>query len=87
MINQSIDLPEVADVLVIGAGASGSVAVKELAEAGFSVVCLEQGQWTPPDSFAGDKPEWELVKQKQWHPNRTCGATPRTTRSTPPSRT
>lgn len=68
-INQSLDLPEVADVLVVGAGASGSVAVKALAESGFSVVCLEQGDWTPPSSFAGDKPEWELVKQKQWHPN------------------
>ncbi|MCW2598429.1 MAG: glucose dehydrogenase [Frankiales bacterium] len=62
-------LPDVADVLVIGAGASGSVAVKELAEHGFSVVCLEQGDWTPPSSFAGDKPEWELIKQKTWHPN------------------
>jgi len=66
---RSSELPDVADVLVIGAGASGSVAVKELAENGFSVVCLEQGDWTPPSSFAGDKPEWELVKQKQWHPN------------------
>jgi choline dehydrogenase-like flavoprotein len=61
--------PETADVLVIGAGASGSVAVKELAEAGFSVVCLEQGDWTPPSSFVGDKPEWELLRQKDWHPN------------------
>ena len=61
--------PDVADVLVIGAGASGSVAVKELAEAGFSVVCLEQGDWTPPSEFAGDKPEWELLRQKTWHPN------------------
>jgi choline dehydrogenase-like flavoprotein len=64
-----VDLPELADVLVIGAGASGSVAVKELAENGFSVVCLEQGGWTPPSAFTGDKPEWELTKQKQWHPN------------------
>lgn len=62
-------LPDIADVLVIGAGASGSVAVKELAEAGFSVVCLEQGDWTPPSVFTGDKPEWELTRQKQWHPN------------------
>lgn len=62
-------LPEVADVLVIGAGASGSVAVQELSKNGFSVVCLEQGQWTPASEFAGDKAEWELVKQKQWHPN------------------
>jgi choline dehydrogenase-like flavoprotein len=61
--------PDIADVLVIGAGASGSVAVSELAKAGIKVVCLEQGQWTPPSEFAGDKPEWELVKQKRWHPN------------------
>jgi choline dehydrogenase-like flavoprotein len=66
---RSRELPDVADVLVVGAGASGSVAVKELAQKGFSVVCLEQGDWTPPSMFAGDKPEWELVKQKQWHPN------------------
>lgn len=69
VMNSSLELPDVADVLVIGAGASGSVAVKSLAESGFSVVCLEQGDWTPPSAFAGDKPEWELVKQKQWHPN------------------
>ena len=62
-------LPEVADVLVIGAGASGSVAVQELASSGFSVVCLEQGGWTRSDEFVGDKPEWELQRQKQWHPN------------------
>lgn len=66
---RSRELPDVADVLVVGAGASGSVAVKELADKGFSVICLEQGDWTPPSAFAGDKPEWELVKQKQWHPN------------------
>ena len=62
-------LPEVADVLVIGAGASGSVAVQELAGNGFSVVCLEQGGWTRSEEFVGDKPEWELQRQKQWHPN------------------
>ena len=31
--------------LVIGAGAGGSVAARHLAEAGFKVVCLEQGGW------------------------------------------
>jgi len=61
--------PETADVLVIGAGASGSVAVRELVQQGFSVVCLEQGDWTPATEFTGDKPEWELSRQKQWHPN------------------
>jgi len=57
---------EVADVIVIGAGASGSVAVRELALAGLSVVCLEQGDWTRRSDFPGQRPEWELVAQQQW---------------------
>ena len=70
------DLPSVADVVVVGAGASGSVAAAELARSGFRVVCLEQGGWTPPESFTGDKPEWELTKQKDWHPNPNVRANP-----------
>lgn len=58
-----------ADVLVIGAGASGSVATRYLAEASFKVVCLEQGGWMNASDYPGDKPEWELLAQKQWHPN------------------
>lgn len=58
-----------ADVLVIGAGASGSLAVNHLSAAGFDVVCLEQGDWVDTSEFPGDKPEWELLAQKPWHPN------------------
>jgi len=58
-----------ADVLIIGAGASGSVAAKHLAENGFKVVCLEQGPKVDNGEFYGDKPEWELMAQKRWHPN------------------
>lgn len=60
---------EVADVLIIGAGASGSVAAAHLAKAGFSVVCLEQGRKIDASEYFGDKPEWEVTSQKQWHPN------------------
>ena len=60
---------KVADVLIVGAGASGSVAAKHLAEAGFDVVCLEQGPKVDNSEFWGDKPEWELMSQKRWHPN------------------
>ncbi len=58
-----------ADVLVIGAGASGAVATRVLAEAGMKVVCLEQGDWVSPDEFFGHTPDWELTSQKIWHPN------------------
>ena len=36
------------DVLVVGAGASGGALVWSLAEAGFDVLCLEQGGWVEP---------------------------------------
>ncbi len=59
----------VADVLIIGGGASGGVVAKHLTDAGVRVVCLEQGDHVDPSEFAGDKPEWELVSKKRWHPN------------------
>jgi choline dehydrogenase-like flavoprotein len=60
---------KVADVLIVGAGASGLVAAKHLTENGFNVVCLEQGQPVDSSEFWGDKPEFELMTQKRWHPN------------------
>jgi choline dehydrogenase-like flavoprotein len=60
---------ENADVLIIGAGASGSVAAKHLSDNGFKVVCLDQGPWVDNKEFAGARPEWELMAQKRWHPN------------------
>lgn len=60
---------EVVDVLIVGAGPSGSVAAKHLSAGGLSVVCLEQGHHPDREAFPGRKREWELVTQKRWHPN------------------
>ena len=60
---------EVADVLIIGGGASGGVAGRHLAQSGYDVVCLEQGEWTEASSFPGSKPEYEILGSKRWHPN------------------
>jgi choline dehydrogenase-like flavoprotein len=57
---------EPADVLIIGAGASGGVVALRLAEAGFSVVCLEQGDWLDRADYPGNKLDWELKARKDW---------------------
>jgi choline dehydrogenase-like flavoprotein len=57
------------DVLIVGGGASGSIVAKTMAEAGFSVVCLEQGPWIRSDDYASGKPERELLLQTKWHIN------------------
>src|SRR4029079_11336098 len=57
---------EPADVLIIGAGASGGVVAKRLAEAGVAVVCLEQGDWHDRADYPGNKLDWELQARKQW---------------------
>ena len=67
---------ERADVLVIGAGASGAVVARRLAEAGFRVVCLEQGGWCNPSDFPGDKPEFELLIERRWNPDPNVRALP-----------
>ncbi|HEY8869437.1 MAG TPA: GMC family oxidoreductase [Candidatus Limnocylindrales bacterium] len=57
---------EPADVLIIGAGASGGVVARRLAEAGFRVVCLEQGLWHDRAEYRGAELDWELTARKQW---------------------
>jgi hypothetical protein len=55
-----------ADVLIIGAGASGGVAARHLAASGYSVVCLDQGHWTDPASYPGASPLWEVLASQRW---------------------
>jgi choline dehydrogenase-like flavoprotein len=47
--------PPKADVVIIGAGASGAAAAKVLCEAGVKVVGLEKGPWRKKESFGGDE--------------------------------
>src|SRR4030081_1145713 len=47
--------PKRADVVIIGAGASGATAAKVLTERGLRVVALERGPWRKRESFGGDE--------------------------------
>ena len=58
-----------AEILIIGAGASGGVAGLHLARAGFDVVCLEQGAWPDRGAFRGAEADWELAIRDRWAPS------------------
>jgi len=57
---------ETADVVIVGAGPSGAVAAHTLSGHGFSVVCLEQGDWVSPTDYPGNRSEYELLLEKKW---------------------
>jgi choline dehydrogenase-like flavoprotein len=48
-----------ADVLVIGSGAAGAALTWRLTELGAKVVCLEQGDWIDPRTFASARLDYE----------------------------
>jgi choline dehydrogenase-like flavoprotein len=50
---------ERADILVLGAGASGAAAAWYLVRAGFRVVCLEQGSWQAREQHVTTSMRWE----------------------------
>lgn len=60
------------DVLIIGAGPSGAVAAKRFSEEGFSVICLEQGEFPDYTKIKSATDEFELAKDVHfsWYPNR-----------------
>jgi choline dehydrogenase-like flavoprotein len=64
--------PVNADALIIGAGPTGAVAAKRLAEAGMRVVVLEQGDWPDYARARADHADFELTAGRDWsaNPNR-----------------
>jgi choline dehydrogenase-like flavoprotein len=54
------------DVLIIGAGPSGAVSAKRLAEEGFRVTVLEQGDWPDYARARSAHPDFELTSGQYW---------------------
>ena len=57
-----------ADVIIIGAGASGAAAAWKLSQHFSNVVCLEQGDWVDPNKYPSTKSNWELDKTRKFSP-------------------
>jgi choline dehydrogenase-like flavoprotein len=68
------DVP--ADVVVVGAGASGPAAAWRLASAGLRVVLLEQGGWLDQRASPSLTLEWEEALQTRFHPDPNIRALP-----------
>jgi choline dehydrogenase-like flavoprotein len=69
------DARTTADALIVGAGPTGAVAAKRLAEAGMRVVVLEQGDWPDYAKARADHADFELTAGRDWaaNPNRRQG--------------
>ncbi len=59
----------VCDVLIIGAGATGSLAALVLAKAGLDVVCLEQGSWVEAKDHPHLHADWTWQRRTSWNPD------------------
>ncbi len=68
----SADARPDSDVLIVGAGPTGAVAAKRLAEAGLSVVVLEQGDWPDYSKARAGHDDYEITAGRDWgwNPNR-----------------
>jgi 2-methyl-1,2-propanediol dehydrogenase len=54
------------DVLVIGSGMGGAAMSKRLVDAGFTVTCLEQGDWIHPTQYPHHHSEFDIERQRGW---------------------
>jgi choline dehydrogenase-like flavoprotein len=54
------------DVLIVGAGPSGAIAAKRLAEEGFKVLVLEQGDWPDYSKATVTREDFPLTAGRDW---------------------
>ncbi len=55
LVQRTFNERDTVDFAVVGSGAAGGVLAKELSQAGFNVICFEQGPWQQPSQFSHDE--------------------------------
>ena len=75
------------DVLIIGAGPTGAIAAKRLAEEGYRVLVLEQGDWPDYSKATVHRRTSRSPRGATGAGIRTCARRPATIPSTTPSPT
>ena len=54
------------DVCIVGSGAAGGIAAKELTEKGLRVIVLEAGNWVSPARYKTHVPPWKMPFRGRW---------------------
>lgn len=60
---------EIADILIIGSGASGAAVAWSLSETNLRIVCLEQGERIDASNYPSTKRNWEVMRMYEYHPS------------------
>ena len=67
---------DIADVLIIGSGASGAAFAWSIADTKMRVVCLEQGDWMKPGDYPSTGRDWEARAMGDYSPSPNRRARP-----------
>ena len=67
---------DIADVLIIGSGASGAAFAWSIADTKMRVVCLEQGDWMKPGDYPSTGRDWEARATADFSPSPNRRARP-----------
>ena len=54
------------DIVIIGSGASGGAVMWNLAKNNYDVLCLEQGDWVDPNTYATNSKDWQFLQKTKW---------------------
>ena len=60
---------DTADVLIVGAGASGAAMAWRLADTRMRILCLEQGDWGESSEYPSNGRDWEARQFADFHIN------------------